>query len=160
VTVKIFYKQELRVIGQTLESKGISVFEITCLPERYVIHAVPNPSGSASKRLLGFLRSASNSETFSFTLSSAEIKRHAGLAKPSTSESLDNFRRPSNVLATVGAYLDLKQAELFELKLRPISLSLWYRDRTGNEEQEDRAISSFYNLFIELQRKSLDSSCW
>jgi hypothetical protein len=156
VAVKTSYAEELRVIGQTLESKGISVFEITCLPERYVIHAVPNPSAGASKKLLGFLRSPINAETYSFTLSSIEIKRHAKLAKPSTSESLDNFRRASNVLATVGAYLDLKQAELFELKLRSISLSLWYRDRTGHEQQEDRAISSFYNLFIELQRKSLD----
>jgi len=152
------YEEELRVIGQTLESKGISVFEITCLPERYVIHAVPHPSGSASKKLLAFLRSSSNSETYSFILSSVEIKRHAKSAKPSTSESLDSFRRASNVLGTVGAYLDLKRAELFELELRPISLSLWYRDRAGNEQQEDRAVSSFYNLFIELQRKSLDSS--
>jgi len=154
VAIKISYEEELRVIGQTLESKGISIFEITCLPERYVIHAVVNQSGSASKKLLGFLRSSGNSETYSFTLSSAEIKRQAELAKRSTSESLDNFRRASNVLATVGAYLDLKQAEFFELKLRPISLSLWYRDRTGHEQQEDRAVSSFYNLFIELQRKS------
>ncbi|HEY1234107.1 MAG TPA: hypothetical protein VGH22_12090 [Candidatus Binatia bacterium] len=158
MAAKTLYKEELRIIGHTLESKGISVFEITCLPERYVIHAVPNPSGSASKKLLGFLRSASNSDTYSFTLTSVEIIRHAELAKPSTSESLDNFRRASNVLGTVGAYLDLKQAELFEIKLRPISLSLWYRDRTGHEQQEDRAVSSFYNLFIELQRKSLDSS--
>ena len=124
MAVKNCYAAELRFIGQTLESKGISVFEITCLPERYVIHAVPNPSGGASQKLLGFLRSPINAETYSFTLSSIEIKRHAQLAKPSTSESLDNFRRASNVLATVGAYLDLKQAELFELKLRPISLSL------------------------------------
>jgi len=158
VAVKISYEEELRAIGETLESKGISVFEITCLPERYVIHSVPGPSGSASKKLLGFLRSRTNAENSSFTLSSVEIKRHAKLAQPSTSESLDNFRRASNVLATVGAYLDLKQADLFELKLRPISLSLWYRDRTGHEQQEDRAVSSFYNLFIELQRKSLDSS--
>ena len=155
---KISYEEELRVIGQILESKAISIFEITCLPERYVIHAEPKPSGSASKKLLGFLPLSTNSETYSFTLSSAEIKRHAKLAKPSTSESLDNFRRASNVLATVGAHLDLQQAELFELKLRPISLSLWYRDRAGHEQQEDRAVSSFYNLFIELQRKSLNSS--
>ena len=153
MAIKISYEEELRVIGQTLESKGISIFEITCLPERYVIHAVANQSGSASKKLLGFLRSPSKSETYSFTLSSAEIKWQAELAKPSTSESLD-IRRASNVLATVGAYLDLKQAEFFELKLRPISLSLWYRDRTGHEQQEDRAVSSFYNLFIELHRKS------
>ena len=81
MAIKISYEEELRVIGQTLESKGISICEITCLPERYVIHAVANQSGSASKKLLGFLRSSGNSETYSFTLSSAEIKRQGGIGK-------------------------------------------------------------------------------
>ena len=77
------------------------------------------------------------------------------MAQPSTSEPLDNFRRPANVLGTIGAYLDSKQAELFELKVRPISLSLWYRDKAGHEQREDRAVSSFHNLFIELRDKTI-----
>ena len=152
--VKRSYEKELRVIGQTLERKGISVFEITSLPERYLIQGVPNKSGSPGKKLLGFLRSSNGSHSDSFTLSLAEInKRAAEMPKSATPAPLDNFRIPSNVLGTVGAYLDAKQAELFELKVRPISLFLWYRDKAGHEQQEDRAVSSFYNLFVNLQGK-------
>jgi hypothetical protein len=152
MAVERSYEKELRVIGLALETKRISVFEITSLPERYLIRGVPSKSGSVEKRLLGFLRSPGNSDTQSFTLSLAKINREPSkMGKPSTSESLDSFRRTVNVLGTVGAYLDLKQAELFELKVRPISLSLWYRDKAGHEQQEDRAVSSFYNLFINLR---------
>jgi len=154
MAVRRFYEEELRVIGQTLEAKGISIFEITSLPERYLIQGVCNQSGSPGKRLVGFLRSSNGSNSDSFTLSLAEInKRAAEMPKSATPAPLDNFRIPSNVLGTVGAYLDSKQAELFELKIRPISLFLWYRDNARREQQEDRAVSSFYNLFSELQRK-------
>ena len=154
MAVRRSYEQELRVVGQTLEAKGISVFEITSLPERYLIQGERNKSASAGKKFLGLLPLPSASDSFSFTLSLAEInKRQANTAKPSTSEPLDNFRRPANVLGTIGAYLDSKQAELFELKIRPISLSLWYRDDGGREQREDRAVSSFHNLFVELRDK-------
>jgi len=139
VAVRRSYEEELRVIGRTLEAKEISFFEITSLRERYLIQGVGKQSGSTGKKLVDFFRSRS-SNSYSFTLTLSEInKRQGEMAKSSTSEPLDNFRRPANVLGTIGAYLDSKQAELFELKVRPISLSLWYRDNGGREQREDRA---------------------
>ena len=154
MAVRRSYEEELRVVGQTLEAKGISVFEITSLPERYLIQGERKKSGSLGKKLAGFLGSTSSSNSHSFTLNLAEInKRQANMAKSSTSEPLDNFHRPANVLGTIGAYLDSKQAELFELKIRPISLSLWYRDNGGREQREDRAVSSFQISLFELRDK-------
>ena len=149
------YEEELRVVGLTLEAKGISVFEITSLPERYLIQGERKKSGSSGKKFLGLLPLLSASDSCSFTLSLAEINKRCQveIAKPSAPGQLDNFRRPANVLGTIGAYLDSKQAELFELKIRPISLSLWYRDNGGREQSEDRAVSSFHNLFVELRDK-------
>jgi len=107
VAVRRSYEEELRVVGQTLEAKGISVFEITSLPERYLIQGERKKSGSLGKKLAGFLGSTSSSNSHSFTLNLAEInKRQANMAKSSTSEPLDNFHRPANVLGTIGAYLD------------------------------------------------------
>ena len=106
------YEEELRVVGLTLEAKGISVFEITSLPGRYLIQGAGKQSGSSDKKFLGLLPLLSASDSCSFTWSLAEInKRQAEIAKPSTSEPLDNFRRPTNVLSTIGAYLDSKQAK-------------------------------------------------
>ncbi|HEY6997166.1 MAG TPA: hypothetical protein VH851_04525, partial [Candidatus Binatia bacterium] len=56
----------------------------------------------------------------------------------------------SNVLRTVGAYLDSKEVELLELQKRPISLTLQYRDKSGDQETEDRPVTSFYKFFLEL----------
>ena len=143
------------MIGRTLEAKEISVFEITSLRERYLIQGVGKQSGSTGKKFLDLLPLLSASDSCSFTLSLAEISKRCQveIAKPSAPGQLDNFRRTSNVLSTIGAYLDSKQAELFELKIRPISLSLWYRDNGGREQREDRAVSSFHNLFVELRDK-------
>ena len=112
VAVRRSYEEELRVIGLTLEAKGISVFEITSLPERYLIQGERKKSGSSGKKFLGLLPLLSASDSCSFTLSLAEINKRCQveIAKPSAPGQLDNFRRPANVLGTIGAYLDSKQA--------------------------------------------------
>jgi hypothetical protein len=56
-------------------------------------------------------------------------------------------------LRTIGAYLDSREVELLELQKRRISITLLYRDKAGHEREEDRAISSFYRLFLELYGK-------
>jgi hypothetical protein len=156
VGVKRSYEAELRVIGETLEAEEVSVFELTSLAEWYLIQGVRNQSALRGKKIQTLLRlSRRGSNAYSLRLSLAEINKSSQtrMAKRAQPDHLNNFRRPSNMLGTVGAYLDSKQAELFELKVRPISLTLWYRDKAGIEQQEDRAVSSFHDLFINLQRK-------
>jgi hypothetical protein len=53
-------------------------------------------------------------------------------------------------LRTVGAYLDSKEVDLLMLQKRRISITLSYRDKTGQERQEDRSIAAFYRVFLEL----------
>jgi hypothetical protein len=50
----------------------------------------------------------------------------------------------------IGAYLDAGEHELVEIQKRPISITLPYRDKVGQEHKEDCTISSFYNFFLEL----------
>ena len=77
----------------------------------------------------------------------------AGRAKRSRPRRLPDFYSVSNTLRTVGAYLDAKGVELVELHKRPISITLSYRDKEGHQQGEDRPVSSFYNLFLELYGK-------
>jgi hypothetical protein len=56
-------------------------------------------------------------------------------------------------LRTIGAYLDSREVELLELQKRRISITLSYRDNTGNERQEDRSIASFYRVFLDVCSK-------
>jgi hypothetical protein len=77
----------------------------------------------------------------------------AGRAKRSKPGQLTEFRTVPNILRTVGAYLDSREAELLILQKRRISMTLSYRNKTGQERQEDRSISSFYRVFLQLYGK-------
>ena len=153
------YEEDLRAIGHALEERDISVFELTRTSEWYVIQGVPEQSGSLRSRVRRWLRLRSGSGPELLTLSLADIEKlsQAGLARRAKAGQLTNSRSVSNLLRTIGAYLDSKEAELFGLEKRSISVSLCYRDKAGHEQREDRTVSSFHDLFVELWGKRVQA---
>jgi hypothetical protein len=147
------YDEDLRAIGQALEARDISVFELKRLADNYIIQGVPDQTGSLPSKVRQWLRRLrSGSTTQSLALGLADVERlsQAGRAKRSNPERLPNFQSVSNILRTIGAYLDSREVELLELQKRRISITLLYRDKAGQQREEDRSISSFYRLFLEL----------
>ncbi|TMA96918.1 MAG: hypothetical protein E6J74_07185 [Deltaproteobacteria bacterium] len=150
------YDEDLRAIGQALEARNISVFELKRLADRYVIEGTPQETSSLRTKVRQWylqLRSGSIAESLTFRLADVEKLSQAGRAKRSRPRHLPDFYSVSNTLRTVGAYLDAKGVELVELHKRPISITLSYRDKEGHQQGEDRTVSSFYNLFLELYGK-------
>ncbi|HEX9663628.1 MAG TPA: hypothetical protein VGB27_15185 [Candidatus Binatia bacterium] len=150
------YDEDLRSIGQALEAKEISVFELKHLASSYIIRGTPEPTRSLYTKVLRWfqrLRSGSASESLILGLADIEKMSEAGRRKRSNPGQLTNFRSISNLLRTIGAYLDFSEFELVELHKRPISITLSYRDKAGHDQKEDRTISSFYKLFLELCEK-------
>ncbi len=156
------YDEDLRAIGQALEARDISVFELKHLADWYVIQGTPEQTGSLSSKNTAWLRrlrSGSTAESLTLTLADVEQLSHAGRAKRSNPERLTNFQSVPNTLRTIGAYLDSREVELIELHKRRISITLSYRDKAGRERKEDRPIFSFYKLFLELrENRSRESS--
>lgn len=147
------YDEDLRAIGQALESRDISVFELKWLASRYVIQGMPEETGSLRSKVgqwLRRIRSGSTTQLLNLGLADIDQLSQAGRAKRSNPAQLTDFHRVSNTLRTIGAYLDSSEVELVELHKRPISITLLYRDKVGHERKEDRTISSFYRLFLEL----------
>jgi hypothetical protein len=147
------YDEDLRAIGQALEARDISVFELKRLADNYVIQGLPEQTGSLRSKVrqwLRRLRSGSTAELLALGLADVEELSQAGRAKRSNPAQLTDFHSVSNTMRTIGAYLDSREAELVELHKRRISITLLYRDKTGHERKEDRTISSFYRLFLEL----------
>jgi hypothetical protein len=146
------YDEDFRSIGQALEAKDISVFEIKWLTGMYVIHGTPEQTGSLRSKARRWLRVVHGSSTDPLILRLTDVERlsEAGRAKRSRPGQLTDFRALSNILRTIGTYLDSNEFELIELQKRPISITLSYRNRAGNERIEDRTVSSFYRLFLEL----------
>jgi hypothetical protein len=153
MAAKRHYDEELRTVGQALEARDINVFVLKQLAENYVIEVMPDDTGSKVRQWLQRLRSGSRAQLL--TLARADVERlsQTGKAKRSKWGQLTEFRKLSNTLRTIGAYLDSREVELLELQKRRISITLSYRDKTGNERQEDRSISSFDRLFLELYGK-------
>jgi hypothetical protein len=156
------YAEELRAIGQALAAKGVAGFELYRLPAGYFVKDLRENTPSSATKMWNWLRGQrySNVEfvTYGFELIDVEELSKNGKARRSTSGLVPQFREPSNILRTIGAYIDAKDAELLELHKRPISVTIAYRDRAGHEYREDRPLSSFQNLFVELCRKRRQNS--
>lgn len=144
------YAEELRTIGQALQARGVTAFELHSVPAGYFIKELAGRSSSTQNRLLRFLKNSTESTTYGFELTEVQALSSAGRARRSATDQIPNFRDLSNLLRTIGAYMDSKQVELIELQKRPISISLAYRDKLGNEQREDRTVSSFHNVFREI----------
>ena len=147
------YSESLRTIGQALEARDISAFELKWLAGLYVINGTPEPPKSFNSKLCHWLRKKrGNTENDPIIFQIADVIRlsAAGRANRSTPGGVTEFRNLSNLLRTIGAYLDSNEFELVALQKRAISITLFYLDEEGEEQQEDRSISSFYEDFLEL----------
>ena len=154
------YDEDLRAIGQVLEARDISVFELKRLADNYVIQGLPEQTGSLRSKVrqwLRRLRSGSTAELLALGLADVEKLSQAGRTKRSNPGQLTDFHSVSNTMRTIGAYLDSREAELVELHKRRISITLLYRDKTGHERKEDRTIASFYRLFLERYGKRVQT---
>jgi hypothetical protein len=147
------YDENLRSIGQALEARDIIDFELKRLADLYVIQGMPEQASSLRSRVRQWLwRLRRRPAAAPIILSSGEVEQlsQAGRAKRTNSGQLTEFRSVSSILRTTGAYLDAGELDLVELQKRRISITLSYRDKTGQQREEVRSISSFYRLFLEL----------
>ena len=144
------YDEDLRAIGQALEARDISVFVLKRLADDYALESLSEQTDSMVRQWVQRLRSGSDTNLPTLGVADVERLSQAGRAKRSQPGQVPDFRTLSNTLRTIGAYLDGNEVELIELHKRRISITLSYRDKAGQKRQEDRSISSFYRLFIEL----------
>jgi hypothetical protein len=156
MATEISYGEDFRSIGQALEAKNIRSFELKRLGDWYILEGVPAEQGSLRSKLHKFklrFRRGSDAETLTLALADVAELSKKGKAKRSIPGRMPEFRRLSNTLRTVGAYLDSKRAKFIELKVRPLTLTLSYQDNDGQQQIEDRTIRSFYKLSVELYEK-------
>jgi hypothetical protein len=150
------YGEDFRSIGQALETKNIRSFELKRLGDWYILQGVPSADGSLRSKLRKFkLRFQAGSDGESLTLALSEVNElsRKGKAKRFRPGRMPDFGQLSNALRTIGLYLESKQAQLIELRVRPLTVTLSYKDGDGKQQNEDRSIRSFYGLSRELCEK-------
>jgi hypothetical protein len=150
------YAEALRSIGQTLEARRITAFELKHSADMYVVQNATQSELPFRARMQTWFRgghAAGVTEPLMLSFADVEKLSETGRANRSTPDRLTDFKRLPNLLRTIGAYLDSGRFELTALQLRAISLSLSYRDHEGNPQQEDRTVASFYRTFLDLCQK-------
>jgi hypothetical protein len=150
------YDQHLRAIGQSLDSKRITAFELKADAERYLVRGVPEKDPDLLARLRDWrnrMQGASRETSLAYGTGEIERLDMEGRSSRTKPDRLPDFYSLPNSLRTVGSYLDSKNAELLELHKSPLSVTLLYQNEKGHPNMEERSIASFYNLFVALHGK-------
>jgi hypothetical protein len=146
------YDQDLRAIGQALEIRGITVFDLKNQSGRYVVRGTPDKPSSVIQSMRRWMRGSESDASNTINYSAQEIEEIERQAKKKRVKSnrLPDFYNLSSTLRTLGAYLKSKDAQLLELHKGPLTVTLLYQNNHGHPHMEDRTIASFFNVFIEM----------
>jgi len=150
---KISYDRQLRAIGQSLEAQRIRLFKIHCHGDRFIVTGEPEKENSLLAKLREWQkrnRSSGTAASLSFTPQDIEQLDRQGRSQRSKSDRLPDFHSLANMLRTVGAHLEAKQAELIELEKKELSFTIVTCKPSGHPEFEERSLGSFYDLFLRL----------
>ena len=157
---EISYGEDFRCIGQALEAKNVRSFGLKRAGDWYILEGVPPAQDSLRSKLNKFkMRFRSGSDTESLILAMADVEELSkkGKAKRFRPGRVPDFSKLSNALRTIGLYLESKQAKLVELQMRPLTITLSYKDSDGKQQLEDRTIRSFHDLSLELCEKRAEA---
>ena len=153
---EISYGEDFRSIGQALEARNVRSFELKRVGDWYILQGVPPAEDSLRSKLHKFkmrFRSGSDAESLILALPDVEELSQKGKARRFRPGRVPDFAKLSNALRTIGLYLESKHAKLIELHVRPLTVTLSYKDSDGEQRVEDRTIRSFHSLFLELCEK-------
>ncbi|HEY7316938.1 MAG TPA: hypothetical protein VIE89_05130 [Candidatus Binatia bacterium] len=159
---RLSYAESLRAIGVSLETRGISTFELEKRRENYGLQVIASQPamGSFLKKIAQLLGIANNSvrrpststvpsETLSYTpsdiarLVTEQQSRHGG------SNVMPNTYKLGQVLRVIGDYLDHKEAYAFTISVSGHSISVAYETSRGIE-QETFTIENLYDHAVHM----------
>jgi hypothetical protein len=146
------YDQDLRVIGQALEARRINVFELKAQENQYVVRGNPDKDLSVWGTLRNWRERISGRLDAPINFPAPDLVRldKEGKAKRTRANRLPDFYSLSNTLRTVGCYLEANSAQLLEIHKGSLNVALFYEDKNGHPNLEERPIASFYKLFLDL----------
>jgi hypothetical protein len=149
------YDKDLRAIGQALEVRGITTFELKNQAGRYVVQGAGEKPASVFANVRRWLQGGEkeDSTSISYTVQDIEKIDQEGKKRRVRGGRLPDFYSLSNTLRTLGGYLSSKDAQLLELHIRPLTVTLLYQNNDGHPQMEDRTIASFFDVFTEMHSK-------
>ncbi len=150
------YDQTLRAIGQALEGHGLNAFDLKSSGDNYLVRGEPGKINALQMLLRKWqsrYRRDNDSSGIRYTPQDIDRLERQGRARRGGPQRLPDFYSLSNILRTIGAYLDMKDAYLLQVYKQDLKVMILYQTSEGHPKAEERTIASFYNLSLEMYQK-------
>ncbi|MGH7829280.1 MAG: hypothetical protein ACREP8_03800 [Candidatus Binatia bacterium] len=134
--------QILRTIGQVIEEQRLEDFEIKSEGDSYRIRDVA--------QVKSFFKHPLEVRYTLDDITQLEREREAKRTGPSRTP---DFTSLSQVLRTVGHYLDAKESHLLGISKRALLLTIEYETEQQSRREEEYLTSSFYDLAVRLYKQ-------
>ena len=163
------YQNLLRAIGQGLEALEVISFDLEVSASHYVVcgeckkHVTADaPRSSLKKSFLSLVLNATKKRTtqtvgsrpfhfngLRFTRTDIELlERKGNVLRSNYEDSAPNPHRLSQMLRTVGAYLDQDGCSLVKISWRNGYLTLWHVNRCGVESKDILSPLALYDQWV------------
>ena len=157
------YSQTFRVIGQSLEERGVQDFSLTWEDEEFVVRGQPNAPLKqrwVDKFLGQKVVRTERSVEIHYSLKSLLWLQIRGEALRKNPNQIPDYFRPSQTLRTMGRYVDTRYMPMLSLRLSGGTFYLELQERSGNRRVEEHGIWSFENYFLRtyLQRRIVEAA--
>ena len=172
------YQYVLRAIGQGLESLEVKSFDLDIEDNEYVVQGEGKkkmtgnaPKSSLAKAFLSLVlngakkRAAKSEASHPFRFTELRfgrrdielLERKGKVSRSNTESSSPNPHNLSQILRTVGAYLDQDGCRLVKISWRDGFLKLWYINRYGFESKDILSPLALYDWWVHQykQRRTL-----
>jgi hypothetical protein len=145
--VDVTYAHALRAIGQAMNEQRLEDFELEAYENAFLVRGKKK---ATEKGILRRLQRRPSDLSFRYTFEDIEQLDHEGQLKRRNPDGVPDFYSLPQVLRTVGAYLDMKNARLVSVSRRGPRLTIEYEKLVGERISEEHSIASFYDLFVKL----------
>jgi hypothetical protein len=169
MTAMIGYAQPLRAIGQALETLNLQSFELEPIGEDFYVRGTltrsdvvtPDKLSAIWGKIPGFdhptreRRSTSGAEgvvpiELHYTIRDVDRLEQEGQARRVDPHRMPDTGSLSQVLRSVGAYLNQKRARLLRLWRDAESVSIEYETSLGSKLKETLAVAELYDLWVRM----------
>ncbi|HET7004624.1 MAG TPA: hypothetical protein VFK65_03980 [Candidatus Binatia bacterium] len=157
------YSQVLRVIGQSLEERGVQDFSLVWQDGEFVVRGkrlAPVERGWIDKLLGHRAAQVERNVEIHYGLKSILWLQIRGEGMRTDPNRIPDYFRLSQTLRTVGSYIQNRAMPIVSLRRGGGTLYLEFQERSGKKRVEEHGMGSFENYFLRTylrQRKERPS---
>jgi hypothetical protein len=149
------YAQALRAIGQAMDVWHFEDFDVESYENSFFVRGIVRSAQPQKSSLLQamFRKSRDRDARFielRYTPDDVQRLEQEGQSRRRDANGMPDFYNVSQILRTVGAYVDSKRTRMRKLYKRGMKLTVEYETAEGLPNIEEHTVSSFYNFFVHM----------